>query len=188
MTGTVSPESDPNFLKLACETGSVPIVKLFLSRGFMVDVKAVIAACEPHCNFDILQAFLDSGWDINTPFSHMGDLVIMSISSPPALLSWVLDHGADSNLHCDGMSNSALECAVLTNRAEHAEVLIAKGAYVNNTSALKLAASEGNNKMIELLLERGADINEIPRPHHRMATVLGTALHEATEEGQVAAI
>ncbi|KAG6899899.1 hypothetical protein C0995_004753 [Termitomyces sp. Mi166 len=191
---SLSPTSDPKFLELACATGSAPIVKLLLSHGFMIDFKAVAAAkaftaaCEPEFNFDMLQAFLDSGWDINTSFSHMGDLVIMSLSSPPPVLNWVLDHGADPNLHRDGMSHSALERAALRNYPEHAKILIAKGANVNNTNALKIAAYKGHIEMIELLLEKGANINEIPRPHYCGVTILGTALHEAAEEGQLGAV
>ncbi|KAG6901413.1 hypothetical protein C0995_012303 [Termitomyces sp. Mi166 len=102
----------------------------------------------------------------------------MSLCSPPPLLNWVLDRGADPNLHRDGMSHSVLEHAALRNYVEHAGTLIAKGAHVNNTNALRIAAYKGHIKMIEQLFEKGANINEIPR----------TALNEAAEEGQLGAV
>ncbi|KNZ77235.1 Ankyrin repeat domain-containing protein 50 [Termitomyces sp. J132] len=109
----------------------------------------------------------------------------MSVLSPSPVLKWALSHGADPNLNLIGESRTPLELSVSKDSMEHAEALIAAGAHINNTNALKIAACHGYTKMIELLLEKGADINEIPRPDYldlNPEQGLGTALHEAAAE------
>ncbi|KAG5339154.1 Ankyrin repeat domain-containing protein 50 [Termitomyces sp. T112] len=177
-------------LAFACKCGTVSSVCFLLSRGASVSKDAVIAACESN-RLEILQAFLDSGWDINTNFGHIGDLLIMSVLSPSPVLKWALSHGADPNLNLIGESRTPLELSVSKDSMEHAEALIAAGAHINNTNALKIAACHGYTKMIELLLEKGADINEIPRPDYldlNPEQGLGTALHEAAAEGQLVSV
>ncbi|KAG5717470.1 Caskin-2 [Termitomyces sp. T112] len=183
------------FLDLASQTGSGPIVSLLLSRGLnsRVYTDALISACEPDYNVDVLQAFLDSGWDINTGLGYMGDLLALCLNSP-SMIKWVLAHGADPNLNYNNGSHSALETAVINESPESVEVLIdIGGAQISNTNALKFAARFGRTEMIELLLARGVEINEIPRPKYAnnlmdYDTGMGTALHQAAIAGQLDAV
>ncbi|KAG6852937.1 hypothetical protein C0991_008009 [Blastosporella zonata] len=176
-------------LALASEKGSAPIVSLLLSHGAKVDVDAIVSAFAT-VNVAVFQAFLDSGFNINTHLGHIGDILILSLRSP-AVLTWALAHGADPNANRSGM-RSALDLAVINGSTETVEALIAAGAHIKNTNALKVAAYYGRNEMIELLLTKGAEINEIP-DYPQMAKSerddgLGTALHAAAEAGHVPAV
>ncbi|KAG6867837.1 hypothetical protein C0993_010471, partial [Termitomyces sp. T159_Od127] len=185
-----------NFLTLASGTGSASIVSLLLARAPTSNIHSstlVAARKTEHC-YEVLQAFLDSGWDINTYLgSFMGDLLALFVDSP-SLLEWAIERGADPNLHSNNGGQSVLESAVIHGPLESVEVLIDKGgAHINNTNALKYAAWSGRTEMIELLLEKGAEIDEIPRPEYSLDlmypdTGLGTALHQAVMAGQLEAV
>ncbi|KAG6880671.1 hypothetical protein C0993_005179, partial [Termitomyces sp. T159_Od127] len=101
------------------------------------------------------------------------------------MVKWAIEHGADPNLNCNSATISALESAVNSEDLETVEILIDMGgARINNTNALKFAACSGCTDTIELLLAKGAEINEIPRPESACDlmdydTGMGTALHQA---------
>ncbi|KAG6844428.1 hypothetical protein H0H87_007030 [Tephrocybe sp. NHM501043] len=175
-----------HLLALATQIGSAPIASLLLSRGAKVDIDAIVSAFGS-TNVDVFQAFLDAGFDINTHLGHIGDILILALRSP-AVLAWALAHGADPNANRSGM-RSTLDLAVINAPTEAVDALIAAGARINNTNALKVAAYYGRNEMIELLLAKGAEINEIP-DYPEMAQServegLGTALHAAAEAGHL---
>ena len=70
---------------------------------------------------------------------------------------------------------------------EMAALLILHGARVNGSGAIVMAAEDGKMEMVKLLLNEGADINEIGIEHPtdpRFREDMGTALHRAVERGQ----
>ncbi|KAG6873587.1 hypothetical protein C0992_008527, partial [Termitomyces sp. T32_za158] len=87
---------------------------------------------------------------------------------------------------------SVLDLAVINARTETVETLIEAGAQIKNTNALKVAAYYGRIKMIELLLNHGVEIDEIPNfpemLNYEREHGLVTALHEAAEHGQVSVL
>ncbi|KAG6919666.1 hypothetical protein DXG01_002608 [Tephrocybe rancida] len=185
--------STPKFqplLALASQNGFAPIVSLLLSRGAQVDVDAIVSAFAAADNVAVFQAFLDAGFNINTHLGHIGDILILSLRAP-TVVAWALAHGADPNANRSGM-HSALDVAVINASTETVDALIAAGAHIQNTNALKVAAYYGRDAMIELLLAKGAEINEIP-DYPEMAKSerddgLGTALHEAAKAGHLSSV
>ncbi|RIV47565.1 ankyrin repeat domain-containing protein [Flagellimonas pelagia] len=81
------------------------------------------------------------------------------------MTKWLLDQGADPNLHATNPSKvNAMHAAVAKGNIELCQLLIAKGADVNapqmqNVTALHSAAHRGNLEMVTLLVENGAQIN-----------------------------
>ncbi|KAF8063397.1 ankyrin repeat-containing domain protein [Lyophyllum atratum] len=188
-SGSASSPPLNELLSTASQNGYAHVVSYLLERGASVDVDVIVSAFAT-ANVDVFQAFVDGGFDINTNLGHIGDLLILSLRNPD-LLKWVLAQGANPNLHHTGM-RSALDLAVINSSAEAAQLLIQHGANVKNTNALKAAAWYGNLDMITLLLEAGADVNEIPDYEQMLRSEredgLGTALHEAAEGGQKEAV
>lgn len=69
---------------------------------------------------------------------------------------------------------------------EMAALLIQRGARVNGSGAIVMAAEEGKMEMVKMLLSEGADINEIGIEHPtdpRFKEDMGSALHRAVEGG-----
>ncbi|KAG6874628.1 hypothetical protein C0992_007182 [Termitomyces sp. T32_za158] len=79
-------------------------------------------------------------------------LAVQSGSAPIA--ARILSRGANSR--------SVFDLAVINALTETVETLIAAGAQIKNTNALKVAGDYGRIEMIELLLNHGAQIDEIP--------------------------
>ncbi|KAG6811368.1 hypothetical protein H0H92_007753 [Tricholoma furcatifolium] len=177
-----------SLLAAAAQTGSAPIVSLLLSRGVTVDGDAVVSAFSAP-NVDIFQAFSDSGFDINTNLGHIGNILRLSLRTP-SILAWALAHGANPNYRTG--FRSTLDLAVINASPDAVNALIAHGARVENTNALKCAAYYGRTDMIELLISKGAKVNEIPDYPEMLNSErvdgLGTALHEAAAGDQLAAV
>lgn len=110
------------------------------------------------------------------------------------MLKWAIERGAHPNLNCNNAFQSALETAVINESLESVEILIDMGgARINNTNALKYAARYGRTDMIELLLAKGAEIDELLCPEYAdnlmyHDTGMGTALHQAAVAGQLNAV
>jgi len=88
--------------------------------------------------------------------------------------------------------HSVLDQAVSFSDIEVVDELLRHGAKLKNTNALKSAAYSGRADMIEHLLGKGIDVNEIPdypeMLNQERELGLGTALHEAARNGQVEAV
>ncbi|KAG6834166.1 hypothetical protein H0H93_011469 [Arthromyces matolae] len=187
LSTVVSSPPPSDAVVLATEIGSLPIVKLLLSRGAGLPDAAVLEACTT-AKIEFLQVFLDSGlWDIKLRFgSHLGD--ILTSTGHASVIKWALDHGADPNKNRDGGYYYPLESAVSGNDLESAKLLISAGAHVKGTYALTIAAKKGLIAIISLLLESGADINEIPPDKYNGSPWQGTPLHEAAQKGHLRAV
>ncbi|KAG5634703.1 hypothetical protein H0H81_001050 [Sphagnurus paluster] len=182
------PSTTGELLPFAVTNGSVEIISLLLQRnkGPVYFTDAILAALQHKRDISMFQAFLDGGFDINDNLGHMGDLLFLSVRHLP-VLEWALNHGADPNRSRSGM-RTALDSAVMCGSADAVRLLLQHGARLHNTNALKVAAYYGQTSMIELLLEAGADVNEVPDYKEMLRAErvdgLGTALHEAANGGQ----
>lgn len=74
---------------------------------------------------------------------------------------------------------------------EMAALLIKHGARVIGSGAIVMAAEEGKMEMVKMLLDEGADINEIGIEHPtdpRFKEDMGSALHRAVDGGHEATV
>jgi len=184
-----------DLLPLALEHPHPATITFLLQNGAIIDRGCVEAAFSPSLSpsdtISILEAFTNSGWDINSSRGHAGGVLTLALGSPTPILSFLLARGADPNLNGAGAA-SVLDLAVLHASTEDVDELISYGAKLQNTNALKTAAYFGRTDMIEHLLGKGVDVNEIPDYEEMLRREreigLGTALHEAARIGQVEAV
>lgn len=95
-----------------------------------------------------------------------------------------LENGADPNLMV-GHSMCALTAAAALSTVEMVDLLLQHGAKMAGTGAIVIAAEKGRLDMVEFLLDKGADIDEIVMRNFgdpRQTTEGGSALHKAVTE------
>ena len=89
-------------------------------------------------------------------------LLLASEPLQPATLRWLLKRGANPSLR-DRIGQSPLGWAMIRHDPETARVLLDAGAIPDQrflrTTPLEYAAVTGDLKLIQLLLDRGADVN-----------------------------
>lgn len=127
------------------------------------------------------------GWDPNTPDLN-GALLLPRVVDNTPLLKWFLAHGANPNLG-PRLGLMSLESAALSGTVEAVQLLLDAGAHISNEAPLYYAAGAcppGANPhmgtvrpstdfdndripVMELLVERGADVNEKLETRHMVA-------------------
>jgi len=126
---------------------------------------------------------IDSGWNINQSAGLTGDalryvrhIFTLIIPVPNSLIAfshaaaadrypitkWLLEHGADPNCNERAGMWTVLDLAVMHASPATVKLLIDQGAQVRNTNALLIAANYGRIDMLQVLLDSGADMHEIP--------------------------
>jgi ankyrin repeat protein len=107
------------------------------------------------------------------------------------LVHFLLSHGADPNANTR-ICRGALEVATFRAPIPMIEALLDAGAYLKGRSALQIAAREGRIDVIALFLERGANIDEVPKNEDLdildYDDGIKNALCEAAWRGQMAAM
>lgn len=78
------------------------------------------------------------------------------------LVKFLLARGADPNRNLRGESRTALECAAYSASIPTLILLLDAGAQIKTRSALVMAAREGRTDVVAYLLDRGADVDEVP--------------------------
>lgn len=73
----------------------------------------------------------------------------------------LLKRGADPNAHSSGYSSSPLYCAADGEHTRMVQLLLDAGANgtTHNTATLNVALSKGLNKIVEILLDKGTNVN-----------------------------
>ncbi|KAF5334562.1 hypothetical protein D9758_015788 [Tetrapyrgos nigripes] len=163
-------------LIVAAENGHDEIVKYLLGNGFRYLLSE-----------DIFQAMINSGWDINQSAGHTGDALSHAVGADRTkLVKWLLEHGGNPNENYRSEPWTCLDLGVIHASTGTVELLLKHGANIQNTNSLLLACFYGRVEMINLLLEYGVDINEIPdnelTSDRDRARGLGNALHLAARE------
>lgn len=113
---------------------------------------------------ETVQVVLDAGGHINYDFELVGSPLVSALRhNHYPLLEFLFSHGADPNLGSWGHWLPPLSVAVrYTKDIKGMRVLLEKGAKIKGTGALHVAAILGCLDRMQLLLEHGADVNEIP--------------------------
>jgi len=159
-------------LMIAARSGSLPAIKLLLAHGALIDATEsrkgqnalMWAAAEGHS--EVVKFLIESGAHV-TAVSNGGftPLVFATQKGDFKSVKSLIDAGLSANYKLpNGMS--VLEVAVVGDKAEVADVLLANQADPNSTdqlgnTALHLAAQSGNLHMVKALLARGANPNAL---------------------------
>lgn len=108
------------------------------------------------------------------------------------MVQFLLSRGADPNANTTTGSSRPIELAAFGASILVLEALLNAGAELKGRSALPNAAGQGRADLVAYLLERGADINEIPDNDdiYENARELGVknALCKAASQGQSAVV
>lgn len=116
---------------------------------------------------DVVKLLISKGADVN---ADCGDgysvlmLLCLSPKIPKPMVELFISQGADVNGKCGGSGPTPLMYAAGAGRCDLAQLLLAKGAKVNDAlkngmTALMAAALKNRVEMVKLLLKKGADVN-----------------------------
>lgn len=166
----------------AVESVSEMIVKLLLDAGADVNVqrgkrgtvlhRAVIAG-----DVSIIQLLIDHNVDIDVQCGGVGTaLCLAARRDEQTIVKLLIDHGADLDIVCQGLIIPIKKPgkAIAVGSAERAAgTRIAK---IGPTTALRLAALYGHDKIVQLLIDHNADMDIVCEGS-------GTALLAAAESG-----
>ena len=164
---SVSAWETPPLLAVAAGHGQAAMVKLLLKRGAKINAmeSAALKAAVHAKDMPMVTLLLDRGAKATPPKDDLNayqyvnhwPLGLAMRSGQFDMATYLFSRGADIDL--------ALGLAVQTGQIEMAEQLIDKGADVNHEPLLSLAATEQNLRMVDFLLEHGANPNGMDRDH-----------------------
>ncbi|MCJ1390637.1 Ankyrin-2 [Xylographa bjoerkii] len=144
----------------------------------------------------VVKALLDGGIDPNTDYDYQGDALIYAVRHKHKEVAKVILNAGyrlnDLSKAWGGtVSPLAAAAFVDTDTPAMTDILLAHGAVIKQTLALHTAARTGNLIAMTFLLDKGADINEIPEVDDRTygcEADLGTPLHYAVDGKQLETI
>ncbi|KAJ9386285.1 hypothetical protein DTO063F5_3799 [Paecilomyces variotii] len=179
-------------LSAAVVNNRPPVVRYLLGQGVPVNEHLFRYATESKF-YDILQAFLDHGWNINTPFDSLNPPALAYAVLDEELTKWFLDRGANPNAQgsrdCTPLSWAVRDAPLTT-----IQLLFNHGGTVHHGQLLHHAAQRELPDRVEVfnfLLEQGASesINKIMYQDREgdylmnMYTGIGTPLQLAAGKG-----
>jgi hypothetical protein len=123
--------------------------------------------------------------------SMLGVLAGESNNKRHSLMQYMLEKGANPNERVDIEDNMfALTAAAGHSDRKIVELLLDYGAQISGSGALTLAAERGNVDNVECLLGRGADVNEMVslNTSRNGHENMGCPLHKAVENGHATVV
>ena len=195
-----SPDKAHTLLEIACiaaRTDRPELLTFCFEQGFQVENGSMnsplLHAANGGQSVPVFQVLLRHGWDVNTNWSEFdGDsLVAACYHGNAPLVQFLLENGADPNSDRVCGDWVAMTYAVAGSRAstEVLELLLDHGCVIQETGALIAAAEVGNMEAAKLLVERGADLEEVwdygGYVDRARELRQGTALFKACEAGQL---
>lgn len=133
---------DPKFLTQAIDVNHAPVVEVLLQNG--ASATDGLRPAVNKNNEQLVKLMLQNGADATNP-------ELMSVACGNAstnVVAALIDAGADPN---NGMKN-----AITLSKDQTVDLLISRGASVNDPEYLALAAGRGNLKLFNTLLDKGA--------------------------------
>ncbi|KAJ5374658.1 hypothetical protein N7517_006664 [Penicillium concentricum] len=168
----------------AIRSNKVYLVKELLRYKIPVSPIYILEAVKVKAK-DILIAFFDNGWDINTPMSGIDPPILTNALEDLEMTIWLLDRGADPNMRCD-IDNTPLSYAVRYADLSTINLLLRRGGDVRIGQLVHNAIYREPDtlKVVEILLDRGASLNSLMYQDHQysrnMFPFMGeTPLHTA---------
>ncbi|KAL3480769.1 putative hspc200 [Aspergillus californicus] len=167
------------------------VVALFLSHGQPVYSTYVLSSVENRAKGSIRE-FIKGGWNINEPTGQQQTTILGFALKDEDFTLWLLDQGADPNQQCL-IDLTPMSFAVKNASLSTLRLLFDRGADVQKGQLLHHAVSRPLDDIITvlgILLDKGAPINAKKYENHPVSwglyffMGLGTALHQAAEEGK----
>uniref|UniRef100_A0A0D2YEN9 NACHT domain-containing protein n=1 Tax=Fusarium oxysporum (strain Fo5176) TaxID=660025 RepID=A0A0D2YEN9_FUSOF len=148
-----------NALQAASLESDLEVVQLLLDKGADVNAQGgeygnALQAASLNGNQEVMQLLLDKGADINAQGGEYGNALQAALYfGNLEIVQLLLDNGADVNAQ-GGQYGNALQAA---SSRGHLEMLTHRAAKYGN--ALQAASFNGNLRVVQLLLDNGADVN-----------------------------
>ncbi|KAL4783317.1 putative hspc200 [Aspergillus varians] len=169
---------------------NVGIVSTISSNGYQGPDAFAKEAVE-HKAKDVLSYFLDTKWDINATAQTYPAVLSFAVQDED-MTFWLLDHGADPNQQCL-IDLTPMSMAMRDAPISIIKLLLDRGADVHRGQLLHHAVHRKSDEIavLDLLLDKGASVNRKMYDDHPFSWSmyffmgLGTALHDAAEEGKV---
>ncbi|KAI9746561.1 MAG: hypothetical protein M1818_000274 [Claussenomyces sp. TS43310] len=173
-------------LIIAAERGDDTTVRFLLGQGAEVDT-SVMPNRRTTSSIPVLQAFLDHGWDIDSPCGIFDDRTALCfVAKNEELVQWFLEHGANPRGIFPG-THTPLDDAAYHGSFAIISLLLSRGAKLEESHALHCAtvSEAAGIPTMEFLLGLGCDINAQAMTTRRpvRSQYLGTPLHVAAEYG-----
>lgn len=171
---------------LACLTAqkSYPkILKVCLEAGAQFNKHLNRAALKGLITLPMLELLHEIDWrSIRSSSEGLQSLVTICTAKPPEVLAAIYKLGARASPGC-------ITTVILTNKSlKTIKVMLEEGHAKENlkgSAALQLAAKKGDVKIVRMILDAGADIDEIPLPGDFREAGPHQALFEAVKAGHV---
>ncbi|KAG5987907.1 hypothetical protein E4U43_004910 [Claviceps pusilla] len=150
------------------------------------DWEIVVERAVESSHIPVVQLLLDQGMEVDYVLDRVGTILYLAIVGQDAAMArFLLDKGADPNEACFPTLQSYLSLAAERPSCDVLVELLDHGAKIPGSQALLAAAKAGNIATAEVLLARGADVNEVVLWNLGDEPLnLGTALHSAAEHGK----
>lgn len=166
-------EKGENPLLAAVMEGHQDVVESLMANGAIAGVHVATFQGEVHT----LRTYLEEGGDVNAKRNGMSLLHLAVSGRSQETIQLLLANHADLNARDSISKGTPLHRAVKKNYIEIVELLIDRGANINQNSSgvtpLHLAILRKHQDIIELLVAKGADINfqrgSLHSPLHRAA-------------------
>lgn len=131
-------------------------------------------------SYETLKVLIQHGLDINSPVEYLENILQVAVEDDN--LDWVrfcLENGVDPTAVDAFSSHFILAIAAALASTEISELLIKWGAEIMGSSAFIIASHKGRADLVELLLQNGADVNEmgVASIEEDPEDLEGTALH-----------
>ena len=161
----------PDVLEIACENGHIDAVKWVVEHGYPLEeerLERAMGCAARNDHIDVLKYFLtDLKADINAEYYHSTVLNSAGIASLETT-KFLVNNGANVN-GAKAHTNTPLDRAVRSNRADVVLYLIDQGADVNligytdygssTSHPLTVAIQNGYFEIVKILVEHGADLD-----------------------------
>ena len=156
-------------LYLSCKTGNIGTIRQKIREGadvnfiFMDGTTPLIIAAV-YEKFRVMEELLKNKADINLNTFNGTALHLAAVLNKPRSIEFLINHGANPEIHSGMDYATPLTCGVLQNSFDAVRALIKKGANINSrhsqgATSLILATSIKNFQMVQFLVENNANLD-----------------------------
>ncbi|KAI9927554.1 hypothetical protein ASPWEDRAFT_673925 [Aspergillus wentii DTO 134E9] len=181
--------------------GDAPKVRECLQHGASLWSNAITLLALQNGDVETYKVLLDAGDDVNRNMGYIGTPLVSALRhNHEPLLEFLFSQDLDVNMGGFGTWLPTVSVAVrYAHDIKWLKAILDRGARLERTGALHVAAYLGYVDRMQMLLDYGADVNEVPfmkvvaffshskKPKPSYST-RGTPLHWAIAGGSVAAV